>query len=592
MKVSGRVLGMAALIGSCAASCGGDLAQERAPELSDGEFDTFATGGKEDGGFGPCVVERVLAFVNAPGTDLIVLKKAGLHTKAAQEIVAARLGPDGVVGTEDDLTFADLVALDGVKFVGPVAMEQLAAHVEAACAVSPPLVEVIFSPQPFESSHLVKVAEAIDGAVVSVDVAMYSFRDAGITAALARAADRGVQIRMVFETASKDKSKPEGSASGRLEAAGVDVRYVNKIMHHKFAIIDGPLFDLGQAGSATLITGSANWSNSAATRYDENTLFINGEAELALSYQREFNHLWASAREFVGPASVVKVDPLPITEADIPGSPDVEALFTSGNFDVFESDAGPGFSRVRGRSAVSDRLVEFIQGAESSILIGSGHLRSRPVAEALIKKRQERPDVEIRVALDAQEYISRFTQSKEQGALEDCLESVGEDADAQEDCLESGFHFGLDLADAGIDVRYKWYSYRWHHATAVQLHHKVLIIDRETLITGSYNLSPNAEYNTIENMTVLRGARFAPLVASYVKNLDELWTLGEAEGAFESLIAEIVGGSGPVPLVFKPMSLNWEQVTSYRGAVIAACPAVNDAEFRSHPERHFTCERR
>ena len=51
---------------------------------------------------------------------------------------------------------------------------------------------------------------------------------------------RGVKVRFVFETAN-DRQEPDrrsalaSSKSGRLEAAGVDVRWVNKIMHHKFA---------------------------------------------------------------------------------------------------------------------------------------------------------------------------------------------------------------------------------------------------------------------------------------------------------------------------------------------------------------------
>ena len=67
----------------------------------------------------------------------------------------------------------------------------------------------------------------------------------------------------------KDKGKTgdaaAGTKSGKLEQIGVNVRYVNKIMHHKYVIIDGPRTSLDQAQSTTLITGSANWSSSAGT---------------------------------------------------------------------------------------------------------------------------------------------------------------------------------------------------------------------------------------------------------------------------------------------------------------------------------------
>lgn len=41
--------------------------------------------------------------------------------------------------------------------------------------------------------------------------------------------------------------------------------------------------------------------------------------------------------------------------------------------------------------------------ADESIWVGSGHLRSRPVAEALIAKRAADPMIDIRVYLDGQE---------------------------------------------------------------------------------------------------------------------------------------------------------------------------------------------
>ena len=57
--------------------------------------------------------------------------------------------------------------------------------------------------------------------------------------ALGAAAQRGVSIRVIFEGAGGDRSDPDGSVSAQLEEVGIEVRYVNKIMHHKFAIIDG-----------------------------------------------------------------------------------------------------------------------------------------------------------------------------------------------------------------------------------------------------------------------------------------------------------------------------------------------------------------
>ena len=55
------------------------------------------------------------------------LKAEGVHARAAQRIVAFRAGPDATLGTDDDAHVTDLAALDGIKYVGPVALRQLVA---------------------------------------------------------------------------------------------------------------------------------------------------------------------------------------------------------------------------------------------------------------------------------------------------------------------------------------------------------------------------------------------------------------------------------------------------------------------------------
>ena len=88
------------------------------------------------------------------------------------------------------------------------------------------------------------------------------------------------------------------SKSGRLERMGVNVRWVNKIMHHKMMIIDGPRDAADLASVATIVSGSANWSFGGATKYDENTLFMTGVPEIAMRLQRDFNLMWEHSREF------------------------------------------------------------------------------------------------------------------------------------------------------------------------------------------------------------------------------------------------------------------------------------------------------
>ena len=114
----------------------------------------------------------------------------------------------------------------------------------------------------------------------------------------------------------------------------VDVRYVNKILHHKYALIDGVEVD-PTGNSGVLISGSGNWSYGAASIYDENTLFIQGDRYLLEIYQQEFNYLWAHSRDFEGEAESISTDVLPITVSE--SSAGSEAVFTSDNFSVYQS---------------------------------------------------------------------------------------------------------------------------------------------------------------------------------------------------------------------------------------------------------------
>ncbi len=102
----------------------------------DGVDDIGVSGGKADGEeFSECELQAVVDYLNA-GATAEQLSEAGVHTAAAESLAAHLAGEDGEVGTEDDLSFADIAAVDEVDFVGPVAMRQLVAIVAEQCVVA------------------------------------------------------------------------------------------------------------------------------------------------------------------------------------------------------------------------------------------------------------------------------------------------------------------------------------------------------------------------------------------------------------------------------------------------------------------------
>lgn len=567
------------------AACGAEV------DIEDGVDASFG-GGKADSAVADGTPEArgVLALVNDPAVDVAMLDHdAGLSARAAKNIIAHRDGASAEAA--DDDRYDTLAELDAVPYIGPAALEALVEYArETGRIVAAARIDVVFSPQPAVSAHTARVAAWIRGAQRSVDIAMYSLSDAEISAALADAVRRGVAVRMLFDTAAEDRKLDlagrTSSKSGKLEAVGVDVRWVNKVLHHKLAIIDGPRDDAGRVATARLITGSGNWSFGGGQTYDENTLFIDAAPELARAYQREFDLLWSHSADFALAQPLPFVRSTADLSAAVADDPDARALFTSANYTV--ADGSTTFRIERTRTTVADQLVAAINRAQRSVYVASGHLRLRPVAEALVARKAALPSLDVRVYLDQQEYISASGHTAQLADLRACLATATTPA-TQWACTSRDFLFGKQVGDAGIPVRYKTYAYRWDVTYAVQMHHKFLIVDGTDLYTGSYNLSMNAEQSTFENVVHLGAGSYPTVVAAYVREFERLWTTGRSPDRLAALRAQISAASSTIPLVFDSMALDHAEVTALRALIRSRCPAVDSTEFRDNPPAHRTC---
>jgi phosphatidylserine/phosphatidylglycerophosphate/cardiolipin synthase-like enzyme len=56
------------------------------------------------------------------------------------------------------------------------------------------------------------------------------------------------------------------------------------------------------------------------------------------------------------------------------------------------------------------------------------------------------------------------------------------------------------------------------------MHHKFLIVDGETLVTGSYNWTPGAEYVNYEDILIEKDAG---ILTRYQQEFARLWSVGE-----------------------------------------------------------------
>jgi len=172
--------------------------------------------------------------------------------------------------------------------------------------VGPTRVRLLFAPHRRSDPHqgLNLLAQVLAGSKRRLDLALFVFSAQNLTVTVGQLKARGVQIRLLadpgfanrpfsevldllglalpdrhckLEAGNRPLAAPlEGVATPRL--AGGDK------LHHKVAVID----------NRTVVTGSFNWSPSAAHQNDE-VLMIIDSPQLAAHFTREIDRLWTGA---------------------------------------------------------------------------------------------------------------------------------------------------------------------------------------------------------------------------------------------------------------------------------------------------------
>jgi phosphatidylserine/phosphatidylglycerophosphate/cardiolipin synthase-like enzyme len=160
---------------------------------------------------------------------------------------------------------------------------------QAATVQAKGTIEVAFSPNQGAEELVLRV---IDSSKTDLRVMAYSFTSAKVTAALVRAAKRGVKVYVLAD--KKQNLVESGSAKAKsalstLQLAGAQVRLVGAyaIFHDKVIISGG-----------TVQTGSFNYSQAAATRNSENVIVHWNNPELAGVYGEHFGRNWSVSEPF------------------------------------------------------------------------------------------------------------------------------------------------------------------------------------------------------------------------------------------------------------------------------------------------------
>jgi len=130
------------------------------------------------------------------------------------------------------------------------------------------------------------------------------------------------------------------------------------------------------------------------------------------------------------------------------------------------------------RGGATEAIVKEINTAKSEILVQAYSFTSKPIAKALIDARKR--GIKIEVVLDKSQRKEKYTSAD-------------------------------FIAHAGIPT--------FIDDTHAIAHNKIMIIDRTTLITGSFNFTKAAEERNAENLLVMKGNK--SLVERYRNNFNE-----------------------------------------------------------------------
>ena len=153
-------------------------------------------------------------------------------------------------------------------------------------------VELYFSPSDRTTSHILGT---LSKAQNSINVAMLTLTRSDLAGVMVSKKTAGMKVRAIL-----DNGTDTGSQFAFLQSSNVDVHLkpnIPGLFHHKYAVIDGELSTAAQY----VITGSHNWTSTAETSNNENTLIIQNN-RIANLYLQEFS---ARYKEVQGADNIV-----------------------------------------------------------------------------------------------------------------------------------------------------------------------------------------------------------------------------------------------------------------------------------------------
>jgi len=275
----------------------------------------------------------------------------------------------------------------------------------------------------------------------------------------------------------------QGDAMAVLEGAGVQIiddtadgSQGSGLMHHKFLVVD----------QRWVVVGSANFSSSdihgdagaPRTRGNVNLLLRFDSPALAQLFKREFELLWNKQfglKKQEGPAQTVHI-----------GATEVTVLFAPHS----KTDPNNGLQV----------LQELLATAKHQIDLALFVFSAQELADVLVGRVQA--GVKLRALVDPG-FASR--------SYSELLDLMGVVLPDQRCSLEAGnAPWQRPISGAGSP----------RLAPGDKLHHKLAVIDNETVVSGSFNWSPSAAHKNDETMLIIHSPTLA---AHFSREMKRLW---------------------------------------------------------------------
>jgi phosphatidylserine/phosphatidylglycerophosphate/cardiolipin synthase-like enzyme len=173
-----------------------------------------------------------------------------------------------------------------------------------------------------------KIKAAINTANSDISIAVMNFTRSDLSAAVIAKYNAGVTNVNLLIDSQNPTSNQTATFQAALPATQVEVFNLSGIMHHKFMVVD----NFNANSDPQVLLGSHNWSTSAETKNDENTLIVH-DLNIANQYFQAFAYLFQlSGGQLAVPTVKNNTDircfPNPTTDRTTLAVPEHEGLVT------------------------------------------------------------------------------------------------------------------------------------------------------------------------------------------------------------------------------------------------------------------------